>query len=99
MHVHLAFCKYVSAANYTVCNLKSKVAFSEGILIIMTVESTVAETGSRIFIRVPVSLGNNLAGVAFVISSALLRARNGARFVFTHLSLLCSVCGDSSGDL
>lgn len=57
------------------------------------------DTGSRIFIRVPVSLGNNLAGVAFVISSALLRACNGARFVFTHLSLPCSVCGDSSGDL
>jgi len=55
--------------------------------------------GSRIFIRVPVSLGNNLAGVAFVISSALLRACNGTRFVFTHLSLPCSVCGDSSGDL
>lgn len=48
-----------------------------------------------IFIQVPVSLSNNLTGVAFVISSALLCMH----FVFAHLSLLCSVCGDSSGDL
>lgn len=79
-------------------DLKS-IALSKDILIIMMVESTVAETSWCIFIRVLVSLGNNLAGVAFVISSALLRACNSTRFVFTHLSLPCSVCGDSSGDL
>lgn len=89
MHVHQAFCKYI-LWQITICNLKSTRRRS-GILI-TTVESTVAETGSRIFIRVPVSLGNNLAGVAFVISSALLRACNEARGLFSLTSVCRAPC-------